>query len=106
MHHSNKAITFGDHSPAKNLIICGGLRNRAPKDGGNRETARNRGRGKGSKGRKKEREREREREQFSFPKKEESKKNKQTNKHETLCQALKFCVTNLGPVHCNYYYDY
>lgn len=25
VHHSNKAIRFGDHSPA-NLIFCGGLR--------------------------------------------------------------------------------
>lgn len=36
VHHSNKAIRFGDHSPG-NLISCGGRRgreliNRAPKD--------------------------------------------------------------------------
>lgn len=30
VHHSNKAITFGDHSP-ENLIVCGGLKNREKK---------------------------------------------------------------------------
>lgn len=31
-----KAIRLGDHSP-ENFIICGGLRNRATKNGGNRD---------------------------------------------------------------------
>lgn len=72
VHHSNKAIRFGDHSPG-NLISCGGggLRNRAPKDERKRKS------------RVKERERN-----------PHSQKRKEINKHETLCQALELCVTN------------
>lgn len=73
VHHSNKAIRFGDHSP-ENLIVCGGLRN-------------------STKGwRKRERERN-----------PHSQKERKSNKHETLYQALELCH-KIRPVHYNYYY--
>lgn len=81
VHHSNKAIRFGDHSPEKPHHIWWVEKQstkgwREPRDR------------KIQRGRERERYREIEREQSSFPKKERNK-----NQHETLCQALKLCVT-------------
>lgn len=76
VHHSYKAIRFGDHSPA-NLIVCGE-------------------RGEKEKEKKKKEEREERRREILIPKKGK------LNKHETFGQALELCHKPRPSKHYDY----